>query len=313
MSASPARLDTRPANRPLYVLMALLLAVAIGVQVIRDGGWQPYQPANPVLWLRSGGLTKRLALGFDNLLADVYWIRAVVYYGGKRRGPEPGRNYDLLHPLLDLVTTLDPHFRVAYRFGAIFLTEAYPSGAGRPDLAVSLLARAVARDRRREWEYMQDTGFIYYWWLHDYAAAAQWFDKASRQPGAPEWLKPLAATTLARGGDRTSSRFLWRQILDSTDVDWLRQNAAFRVTQLDTMDQIDALNEAAARFAAREGRPPRSWSELVASERWPGVPVDPTRVPYVLDTESGRVRLSPKSPLSPLPTEVPVTPPPVAR
>ena len=84
---------------------------------------------------------------FDNLVADVYWMRAVVYYGGKRRASAKHRplrrTSTQLYPLLDLVTSLDPYFRVAYRFGAIFLTEAYPSGPGRPDLAIALLQRGV--------------------------------------------------------------------------------------------------------------------------------------------------------------------------
>ena len=56
--------------------------------------------------------------------------------------------YDLLYPLLDLTTTLDPLFNIAYRFGAIFLAEAYPAGAGRPDLAVALLEKGIARSTR---------------------------------------------------------------------------------------------------------------------------------------------------------------------
>ena len=60
-------------------------------------------------------------------------MRAVVYYGGSAQcGAENGTtaNFDLLYPLLDLVTSLDPHFKVAYRFGAMFLTEPYPGGPG---------------------------------------------------------------------------------------------------------------------------------------------------------------------------------------
>lgn len=295
-------IDSRPANRWLYVAVAVLMVLSMGVQVVRDRGWAPYEPANPLLWLRAGPVTKRLALGFDNLVADVYWMRAVVYYGGKRRGRAAQRNYDLLYPLLDLVTTLDPHFKVAYRFGAIFLTEAYPSGPGRPDLAVALLMRGIEADRSR-WEYMEDIGFVYYWWLQDYTAAAGWFDKASRQPDAPSWMKPLAATILAYGGDRASSRFLWREMLETTDVDWVKRNAQLRLVQLDAMDAIDALNQIVARFTVRQGHPPRSWPELVSGERLRGIPLDPAGVAFTLDSATGRVDLARQSPLWPLPTD----------
>ena len=193
----------RPSNRWLYVATAGLLGLAIVIQVVRDRGWQPYEPATPVLWFQSGPLLKRLSLGFNNLLADVYWIRSVVYYGSQRQSEERTRNFDLLDPLLTFVTTLDPQFKVAYRFGAIFLTEAYPSGPGRPDRGIALLERGLSASPNA-WEYMHDIGFVYYWWLRDYQAAAHWFDKGGRVPGAPVWLAPLAATTVIQGGDRRS-------------------------------------------------------------------------------------------------------------
>ena len=49
---------------------------------------------------------------------------------------------------------------------------------------------------------MQDIGFVHYWWHHDYQAAADGSARASEVPGAPWWLRSLAATTLAEGGDR---------------------------------------------------------------------------------------------------------------
>jgi tetratricopeptide (TPR) repeat protein len=289
-------------NRILYALTALLLVLSIGVQVVRDRGWQPYEPANPVLWLQSGLPLKRLSLGYSNLAADLYWMRAVVYYGGKRRSAEAGRDFELLSPLLNLTTSLDPQFRVAYRFGAIFLAEAYPNGPGRPDLAIALLERAMQANPQA-WEYPHDVGFIFYWWLQDYKKAADWFDRAGDLPGAADWLKPLAAVTLAQGGDRQSSRLLWNKILETNDVDWLRKSAMRTLTQLDALDQIDALNQIVDHFTTRQGHPPRSWEELIVTERLRGLPLDPSGEPYALDPVSGRIGLARKSTLWPLPTE----------
>ena len=102
------------------------------------------------------------------------------------------------------MTSLDPHFKVAYRFGAIFLTEAYPSGPGRPDLAIALLQRGIERDGGR-WEYMHDIGFVYYWWLHDYKQAAEWFERAGRASRARR-LADAAGRDHARVRAATGSR-----------------------------------------------------------------------------------------------------------
>ena len=72
---------------------------------------------------------------------------------------------------------------------------------------------------------MQDIGFVHYWFRHDYRAAADWFERAGDMPGAPWWLQSLAATTLAQGGDRQSSRVMWTAIRQSAEIDWLRNDA----------------------------------------------------------------------------------------
>jgi len=297
----------RPSSARLLAAVPLLFAAAVGLQLLRDRDRQPFQPSADVLWFRSGEAVRRMALGYESIVADVYWMRAVVYYGGQRLQTTAPPNYDLLYALLDLVTTLDPRFNIAYRFGSIFLAEAYPSGPGRPDQAIALLARGIERTGR--WEYMHDTGFVYYWWLRDYIKAAEWFERAAAVPGAPAWLKPLAATTLAVGGDRRTSRQLWEQLMQASDTEWLRGNAEFRLRQLDAMDMLDQLNALARRYAAQTGRVAGNWQTLGPAVGLRGVPVDSAGVAFAIDPATGRVTLGPESPLLPLPEEPPPLPP----
>jgi len=297
---STATIDLKPSNRMLYVGIAVLMTVSVGVQLIRDRGWAPFEPPNPTMWLQSGKVADNLFLGYRHLVADVYWMRAVVYYGGRRQQVKEGGSptadkYDLLYPLLDLVTTLDPRFKTAYRFGAVFLADPPPNGPGRPDLGVALLQRGVERDSGR-WEYLEDIGFIYYWWIKDYVKAAEWFKRAGDAPGAPAWLGPLAATTLAQGGDRQSSRLLWTQLANS-DIDWLRSDAKWRLDQLDAMDQIDDLNRRIQQYIDREGKRPSDWRQVGVA----AAPKDPTGTPYRINPQTGLIDLGPTSSLQPLP------------
>jgi hypothetical protein len=300
---SAATVDLRPSNRWLYAALAMLVAASIGVQLVRDRGWAPFVPPNPTMWLQSTAVADKVFLGYKHLVADVYWMRAVVYYGTKRQqhadaveqGTAAAPNFDLLYPLLDFVTTLDPHFKTAYRFGAIFLADAPPNGPGRTDLAIALLQRGVDRDFGR-WEYMEDIGFVYYWWVKDYVKSAEWFKRASEAPGAPSWLAPLSATTLAQGGDRRSSRLLWMQMLN-TDAEWLRKDAAWRLQQLDAMDQIDDLNARIQRYIDQHGARPTDWRQVGIAV----APVDPSGTPYRINRQTGMIDLGPGSKLIPLP------------
>lgn len=291
-------------QRPMFftVAMVALIVVFVSSTLVRDRVYAVTDSETELLYIPSGVVLERMALSFDSLLADVYWIRALQVYGGTRRSDGEEKNYDLLGPLLDITTTLDPEFNAAYRFGAIFLTEAFPNGPGRTDLAVALLKKGIERNPER-WEYYMDIGFIYYWWVQDYEQAAEWFDRAADVPGASWWLRSLAANTLAAGGSRESSRMLWRQLYDSADSDWIRTEATRRLTQLQALDDIDQLIAAARRFYELESRPPASWQELVDAKMLSGIPLDPTARPYVIDSVNGTINVSDDSPLFPLPGE----------
>lgn len=305
--------------------VAVLIAAAIGVQRVRDRAYVLPTPPQQALYLTSDRAVSRMSLGFHALNADLYWIRALQYYGGiqrahreGRRSTEPGAEYGSLFSFLDLATSLDPLFNIAYRFGAIFLSEPPPAGPGRPDLAIRLLNKGLAA-RPDKWEYMQDIGFVHYWWSHDYHAAAEAFNKASEIPNAPWWLRSLAATTLAQGGDRRSSRLMWTTVRDTAEIDWLRSSSTRALQQLDALDAIDALQAMTDRFRDRAGTP-LTWQALAragaplcragarCAETSEGglrsVPIDPTGTPYEL-TPDGKVRLGTGSTLNPLPVEPP--------
>jgi len=291
----------RTSNRWLMAGVAALIALSMWFQVLRDRGWQAYQPPTPVLWIPSAAMLQRASLGFTSVVADVYWIRAVVYYGSRRLDTAADKNYDLLYPFLDVVTRLDSRFRMAYRFGALFLAEPLPDGPGRPDLAIQLLDRGLQQNPMT-WEYAHDIGFVHYWWLEDYKAAAAWFERSSQIPGAPSWLKLLAASTLAEGGARASSRALWLNIYENAEGDWMKQSAALRLRQLDAMDALDQLNAIASRYAVRSGGPATNWNDLIRGEQLRGIPLDPAGTPYEIDPTTGRIMLANTSPLWPLPT-----------
>jgi tetratricopeptide (TPR) repeat protein len=283
-----------------FAAIAGLLALSIWLQVTRDRGWTAYEPATPVMWLQSPSAVKTASLGFDALVADFYWMRAVVYFGRQSLSEDPNKNYDLLHPLLDLVTTLDPRFNVAYRFGAIFLSEPAPDGPGRPDLAIALLEKGFALNPHR-WEYLHDIGFIYYWHQREFGKGAEYLERAATVPGAPVWLRSTAATMHADQGNRESARLLWRQIRDAAENDRLRAVANLRLQQLDAMDGIDQLNQIVRRFEQQTGRVPSDWRELIAARLIRGIPLDPAETPFEIDPAARTVRVSERSSLWPMP------------
>jgi len=284
-------------------LAVAAFAAAIGLQMARDAAYPRDESAERALmYVQSPAALRRIVLSFDALAADVYWIGALQHYGGDRLSQTKQRKYEQLYPLLDLTTALDPYFTIAYRFGAIFLSEAYPGGPGRPDQAIALLRKGMEAQPAK-WQYYHDIAFVHYWQLHDTEGAARWFRMAAAQPGAPNWLEPVAASMLIQGGDRASARFLLQQILQSEEQ-WLRQAATRGLRQLDALDAIDQLRVIVQRFPPPAGER-YSWQWLNRRGVLRGIPTDDTGMPFELDPVTGDVTVSPRSELSPMPARSP--------
>jgi hypothetical protein len=297
---------------PFLAAAGVLIAASVGLQTRRDRVYATDRPAEQVLYVQSPEVARRLALSFDAIAADVYWIRALQHFGGTRKSTSQNKNYELLYPLLDMSTGLDPYFNIAYRFGALFLSEPKPGGPGRPDLAVKLLEKGLKASPTK-WEYMQDAGFVHFWAMHDYAGAAAWFERGSKVPGAAWFLKPLAAVTLAQGGQRDASRTLFQAVLQSAENDWMRKDAQRRLHQLDAMDAMDALRKIVRTYRDRGGPIPVTWEALVRAGYLRAVPTDPAGTVFSLGPWSGDVSLGEGSSLAPLPDEHAVPPPVPAR
>ena len=103
-------------------LVVLALCAASSALVTARDRWTPVAASDRRdLYVRSGRAARALAGPLDALAADIYWLRVVQHFGGDRLNHRAARPFELLQPLLDLTTTLDPQFTAAYRFGAIFL------------------------------------------------------------------------------------------------------------------------------------------------------------------------------------------------
>jgi len=245
------------------------------------------------LVLRSGKVVKALSLEYAPLMADIYWTRVVQYYGDKHARHDP--NFELLWPLLDLTTTLDPSLLVAYRFGSTFLSEPAPRGAGHPELGIALLERGI-KANPEYWRLYQDLGFIYYFELKDYAKASAAFAEGSKNPEALIWMKIMAAKIAAEGESLSTSLFLWNEVYETTKDPLVKENALKHLQLLHAEEDRKQLDQLADEFQKRTGRRPTRVGELVQAGLLQRLPVDPMGYPYVFGPD-GKAELNLDSPL----------------
>ena len=271
----------------------VLFVMCAALQVRIDAETRSMNQGNEELLLRSGRLLKNLSLGYEPLLADIYWTRVVQYYGTRAR--KPGATYESLWPLLDITTALDPKLMIAYRFGAVFLSERPPVGPGRADLAVDLVKRGIA-ENPDEWRLYQDLGFLYSIHLKDYQKASEAYLEGSKNPNAQVWMKVMAARVAETGNQLETSRLIWIAVYSSTKDDLIRRRATQHIHSLDAALGLKKLNESSEDYWRKFGRFPSSMQELRVAGLVGGALEDPEGYPYVMGP-NGVPQLNPKSPI----------------
>jgi tetratricopeptide (TPR) repeat protein len=250
------------------------------------GGQEP-----DLLYFSSRALVKKMALGYNSLLADVYWMRAIQYYGRREEAAKRPVRYKNLSTLLDITTTLDPDLMDAYRSGSSFLAEADPIGAGQPKEAIRLLDKGIST-HPQEWQLFFDKGFVYYWYLKDYKAAGEVWLSTSRIPEAPHWMASLAAMSLTKGGSIEIAKALWQRQYQESSRANVKENARNHLLSIQVAQEIRRLDSLVKRFRAETGSYPASLEELVRGQKGPYATVDPLGTPYQYDPRTGAVRLS---------------------
>lgn len=300
-ATSPGRRETRDA------LLALLVVAGLGVVFLLARALEGRRPPeDPFASYEQTYVTpeaaRRMSLGFNGLVADWYWLRSLQYVG-RKSGAYAGdiRLDDLspldmkgLAPLLERAATLDPQFMSVYEFGSMVLPAVDAEAAVR-------LVRQGIRENPRDWRLYQRLGYIY-WQQQRFPEAAETFRAGARLPDAPGWMEAMAAQMEISGGSRATARAIYRRIYTDSEDEQLKNVALKRLLQLDSLDQRDAIRAVLENFRARSSRCPSNWREVAGALRASGLktdqtgsPLDPTGVPYALDSAACAAQLDARS------------------
>lgn len=268
-----------PRRAPIFGV----LAAALGICAVGLASQLPVAQlrAYDLGAIPGAGAARWTSLGHPTLVANLWWLRAVQYMGddgADRRG------WDKLYPAVDLVTDLDPRHGYAYQVAGIVLggvdrtaesNALFEKGTRNcPDRYILPFQRAV-------------NAFLY---EGDYAAAARWFEAAARVPGAPaDRMRRFAATMFVKGDKFDAAAALLRESLGKADDDESRKSILQQLDQVELERRADAIEHAAAVYAARHGFAPALPEALVLEGLLPEIPADPFGGVLYVDPE-GRVR-----------------------
>ncbi len=245
----------RPEWSAVGCVLAMLFAVAVHSRIPSE----PRHLASGDAWVPQPEVAELLALGFDSLVADWQWIRAVQIAG--HRDEDPVMHAPVLGRLIEVVTHLNPRVDHPYRFAALWLvdTESSVRRANR------LLDRGIAH-HPTDWRMHFYKGFNHFFYLEENEAAAAEMEKASGLPGAPRYLGRLVARLRSQTGGLEAAAILLHQMLQETQDEYTRSEYMGALDEIEIERAAVFLDGARANYRRLHGRDIERVEDLLLGE-----------------------------------------------
>jgi len=223
-------------KRAVWLVAGLLIVLVTAAVHARIAARTPPTGQELELFVPKPEYAKMLALGFDSVLADYYWIRSVLLVGGATSNP--AQHSVALGRMIDVVTTLDPWVGHPYRFAAVWLDQ-----SEEDVLQANRLLRRGIEHHPDDWRQYFYLGFNLFYYLQEYQEAADVLQEAATKPRSPSYLPRLVARLRSEDADLDAvAIFLNQMVRDAPDE---RSRAQYQ----GALDEIEV--EHRARFLDR--------------------------------------------------------------
>jgi hypothetical protein len=267
-----------------FLTWSLLLALggsAVGVLTMVDRQRPSLARAEELSYLPKGEYLKVMVLGYQQMTADLIWLKAVQHLGERH---QTRAGYLSAYHAVDVLTDVDPTFVFAYQAAGTILGV----WAGLPRESIALLTKGM-RHHPEAWQLPFYVGYDYFYELHDPVMAARYFRMASLLPGAPDYLPKLAARMTVEVGDPQAALEFLQRLYQQTEDEQVRQGLGRRMREVIAERDIRFLEEGVRRYAARYGKLPVKLEDLVTGGIVLRIPEEPFGGIYELKASEGTV------------------------
>ncbi len=234
--------------------------------------------------LPPGRYIKPLVLGYNQMAADLIWLRAVQLIGERQISQE---GYDWIYHVLDVVTDLDPKFDSAYQAGGIVLATL----GNQVDKSNALLEKGL-KENPKVWQIPFYLGFNHFFYLKNYKVAADYMSIAGQLPGSPRYVPFLASRLYTQAKDpETGMKFL-SKVYENTRDERIRAKIEVRIKELKVEKDMQILEEGAVKYKERYGREPAILEYLVKEGFLQEIPEEPFGGYYYVDPKTREIKNS---------------------
>ena len=201
-------------------MIRIALTAALFASVAVAASSQPHADATRrvrnldavLVFLPSAEGVRMSSSGFEEVAADLMWVRTVLLFGERYGSSEDPAWVEWLSRMIGTVTELDPRWSTPYTYGGAMLRV-----VGAIDASSAVFARCTEERPDDAWcplsRGMND--LIY---NEDPGTAAEWVAIAATRKSAPAWYGGLSAALRDKAGSRHAGlAYLDEQLATATD------------------------------------------------------------------------------------------------
>ncbi len=267
-----------------FLLVVFLLATAAAFAALKvrtDKVVRRGLPGSSIIYIPSGKFLKYATFGYRALAADAIYLWAIQYYST----PTIDDRFDHLDHIFAIINELDPRYQDPYEVGALIaVQEARDTRA-----AFAILDRGAANNPD-QWVYTLNAGHMAMMTLKDFPLAEKYFEQCMKIPGAPDFVERLRANAMFKKGDLRTSWETWLEIYTKAPDERTKKIASNHLYNVKATIDEAALEDAAAKYRGRFGRPPADLEALVRTAFLKELPKDLDGKDYVYDPATGKVK-----------------------
>lgn len=183
--------------------------------------WPPAEAH--ALFLPPPEIAPTIFAGYRQLMADITWVRALVYYGSSMLGEA---DYRYLERFIDNVIALDPRFKRVYRWATYAVTYKHETATAEEfEVAVRYAEQGIEMFPDT-YEFYWIAGLRYFLDMHSdnpderrriREHGAELIEKAMHKPDAPKNLVSVAANLRMKLGQKERALADLRSVILTTD------------------------------------------------------------------------------------------------
>jgi len=265
---------------PTLIIFGFLVIFFIQNRI--DENKEQYSLLKELLYFPSGKFVEQASIGYNELFADIIWLRAVQYFGEHQM---TDRKFKYLYHILDILTTLDKKFIHSYTFGG-FLLE---SSAGESENTDKLLHKGEFYNPE-SWEIPFVRAFIYYFFRNNDKISVLFFLRSSKKPGAPDMSRRFAGFTFQKLGAKLKALNLWKELYRLSNNPVEKETAFRYLNEITMLIQMDSLQVALNEYMQKKGEFPKSMQEMINSSFLRKKPKPPWKDEYFyIDTQRDHI------------------------